>query len=58
MEKYQDPTDMQTALDCAIREYEGKKGGYVMTKSDTTYCNYMNNKEWNKLYIILFPGIR
>lgn len=44
MNKYQDPTDMQTALDCAIREYEGKNGGY--TKNGTTYCNYMNNTEF------------
>lgn len=46
MEKYQDPIDMQTALDCAIREFEGKNGGYTMTKSDTTYCNYMSDTEW------------
>ena len=46
MEKYQDPVDMQTALDCAIREYEGKNGGYTMIKSDTTYCNYMSDTEW------------
>lgn len=48
MEKYQEPTDMQTALDCAIRESEGKKGGYTMEKSGITYCNYMNIEEWNK----------
>ena len=46
MEKYQDPIDMQTALDCAIREFERKNGGYTMTKSGTTYCNYMSDTEW------------
>ncbi len=51
MEKYQDPTGMQTALDCAIREHEGKIGGYTMTKSDTIYCNYMSNTDW-KDYLI------
>ena len=48
MEKNQEPTDMQTALDCAIRKSERKEGGYTMEKSGITYYNYMKIAEWNK----------
>ena len=48
MEKYQDPIDMQTALDCAIREFEvekdTKKYGYKV--KDNIYYNYMSNEYW------------
>lgn len=48
MKKYQDPTDMQTALDCAIRDSEvgkdTKKYGYNV--NGNIYCNYMSNKYW------------
>lgn len=46
MGKYQEPTSMQTALDCAIRENEGKSGGYKV-KNGTIYCNYMSKTEWD-----------
>lgn len=46
MGKYQEPTSMQTALDCAIREDEGKSGGYKV-KNGTIYCNYMSKTEWD-----------
>lgn len=46
MEKNKLPKDMATALDCAIRDTEGKKGGYKVKKSGTSYCNYMSNEEW------------
>lgn len=49
------PYNMATALDCAIRDNERKKGGYKMTKSDTTYCNYMNNTEWNDFLTNMNP---
>lgn len=48
MEKYQDPTDKQTALDCAIRDFEvekdTKKYGYKV--KDNIYYNYMSNEYW------------
>ena len=46
MGKYQEPISMQTALDCAIRENEGKSGGYKV-KNGTIYCNYMSETEWD-----------
>ena len=45
--KYEKPKDMATALDCAKRDAEGKKGGYVMNERNITYCNYMTNEDWN-----------
>ena len=46
MEKNKLPKDMPTALDCAIRDSEGKMGGYKVKKSGTSYYNYMSNEEW------------
>lgn len=48
--KYEKPKDMATALDCAIRDAEGKKGGYVMNERNITYCNYMTNEDWKRFF--------
>ena len=44
--KYEQPENMATALDCAIREYEKGKGGFEI--GNTKYLNYMCNKVWNE----------
>ena len=44
--KYEQPENMATALDCAIREYEKEKGGFEI--GNTKYLNYMCNKVWDK----------
>lgn len=45
--KNEKPNDMQTALDCAIRDYEhNKEAGYII--KDTQYFNYICNQEWEK----------
>lgn len=43
-EKNESPTNLQTALDCAARDFEGKTGGYVI--NDVSYLNYMTNEDW------------
>ncbi len=50
MKKYDKPENMATALDCAIRDKENLKKGYIMQKSNIQYCNYMSNEEW-KTYL-------
>lgn len=44
--KYEQPENMATALDCAIREYEKEKGGFEI--GNTKYLNYMCNKVWDE----------
>lgn len=47
--KNEKPNDMQTALDCAIRDYEhNKEAGYII--NGTQYFNYIRNQEW-KTYV-------
>ena len=48
VKKYENPENLQTALDCAVRDYEGKTGGFEMNNNGVTYCNYMTNAEWEK----------
>ena len=45
-EKYKSPENLQTALDCAIRDFEGKTGGFEMKNKGVSYCNYMTKEEW------------
>lgn len=47
-EKYKEPKDMATALDCAIGLFEGKQGGYIIKGKEKSviYYNYMTNKDW------------
>ena len=45
--KNEKPNDMQTALDCAIRDYEHNiEAGYII--NGTQYFNYICNQEWKK----------
>lgn len=50
--KYEQPENMATALDCAIRELEENNGnlgsGYQIptNKPNYIYCNYMSNESW------------
>lgn len=44
VEKNKEPKDLQTALDCAVRDSLKGKGGYKI-KGDI-YYNYMTNDEW------------
>lgn len=48
--KNETPVDMQTALDCAVRDYERtlrkENEGYVI--KDTMYCNYICNQDWDE----------
>lgn len=48
MEKNESPKDLATALDCAIRDNEGREGGFEV--GNTEYCNYMCNEVWNEFY--------
>ena len=49
--KNEKPNDMQTALDCAIRDYEhNKEAGYII--KDTQYFNYICNQEWEKYKVL------
>lgn len=45
-EKYKNPENLQTALDCAVRDYERKTGGFEMKNKGVSYCNYMTKEEW------------
>ncbi|MBP5419772.1 MAG: hypothetical protein J6Y72_08195 [Bacteroidales bacterium] len=60
--KNQKPKDCQTALDCAIRDFEKKKGnvefGYVMNKFDIKYDNYMSNEAWQRYVDDMLPEHR
>lgn len=45
-EKNKKPKDLQTALDCAVRDSKNKSGGYVINDA-VTYWNYMKNADWS-----------
>lgn len=59
-DKYKNPENLQTALDCAIRDKEKKEAGYIegykVKKSGICYKNYMSNETW-KEYINKMPNI-
>jgi hypothetical protein len=51
--KNEKPKDMATALDCAIRDYENKEGGFEI--GNAKYFNYMSNEAWNEFYRNINP---
>ena len=48
IKKNETPKNLQTALDCAIRDYEKEKSGYIVKdgNNDCVYYNYMSNDAW------------
>lgn len=59
MEKYKDPEGkLPVALDCAIRDSEGKQGGYIMEGKNVCYCNYMSSEDWQKYCKNISPNHR
>lgn len=46
IKKNEQPKDMQTALDCAIKKHDKKRGGYEI--NGTIYFNYMSNEDWDE----------
>jgi hypothetical protein len=51
--KNEKPKDMATALDCAIRDCEHKKGGFEV--GNAKYFNYMSNDAWDEFYKRMNP---
>ncbi len=46
--KNENPKNIDTALDCAVRDFNKMSGGYLI--NDIVYCNYMTNQDWNVFY--------
>lgn len=55
IKKYLNPENLQTALDCAVRDAQNEYD-YGYTNKGVTYCNYMSEDAWQKYLDEKFKG--